>query len=229
VRSIGAVFDRPPVTIVEARGSSDFQSERLVAYELGYRAIPHQRVAVDIATFYNDYDRLRSYITLPPETSGGNDIIPFLLTNEGKGQTYGAEASLTYQATPKWRLRFIYSYLHIDAQRRKGAAAGTVLDLEPGFNPEHQAGVWSSFDLPASTEFDVTARYVSPLPGGPIDIPNYISADARLGFYPGARFRAGIVGKDLLESRHTEFRFPAYSPQVRAVQRRVFVFLAWVF
>ena len=229
VRSIGAVFNRPPVTIIEARGSSDFRSEELVAYELGYRSIPHQRVAVDITTFYHDYDRLRSFIALPPEVSGSNDVLPFTLTNEGQGQTYGAEASLTYQATPRWRLRFIYSYLHIDAQLRDGAPAGTVVDLEPGFNPEHQAGIWSSFDLPGSVELDLAARYVSPLPGGPIDIPEYISADAKIGFYPGARFRAGLVGKDLLESRHTEFRFPAYTPEVRAVQRRIFAFVAWVF
>jgi iron complex outermembrane receptor protein len=229
VRSVGAVFDRPPVTVVAGRGSNDFRSERLVAYELGYRATPHQRVAVDIATFYHDYDRLRSFIGLPPESSGGTEVLPFLLTNEGKAQTYGAEASLTYRATPKWRLRFIYSYLHIAAQRRNGAPPATVVDLEPGFNPEHQAGIWSSFDLFSNIELDLSTRYVSPLPGGPIDIPDYISADAKLGFNPGSRFRAGFVGKDLLEARHTEFRFPAYSPEVRAVRRRIFAFVAWVF
>jgi iron complex outermembrane receptor protein len=229
VRSIGAVFDRPPVTTVVGRGSSSFRSEELVAFELGYRAIPHQRVALDIATFYNDYDRLRSFLPLPPEAAGGEEVLPFQLTNEGQGQTFGAEASLTYQATPRWRLRMIYSYLHIDAQLRDGAPAGTIVDLEPGFNPEHQAGIWSSVDLPGSVELDIAARYVSPLPGGPLDIPGYVSTDAKLGFYPGARFRAGLVGKDLLEPRHAEFSFPGYTPEVRAVRRRIFAFLVWVF
>jgi iron complex outermembrane receptor protein len=229
VRSIGAVFDRPPVTIIEARGVSDFRSEELLAWELGYRATPHQRLAVDLATFYNDYDRLRSFIALPPETAGGNEILPFALGNDGKAQTYGAEASLTYRVSPLWRIRFIYSWLLIAAQRRSGAPAGTLVDLEPGFNPEHQASLWSSFDLPESIELDLAARYTSPLPGGPIDIPGYVTADAKIGFYPGSSLRAGLVGKDLLEPRHTEFRFPAYSPEVRAVKRRVFLFLAWIF
>jgi iron complex outermembrane receptor protein len=229
VTSIGAVFDQPPVTTIEARGSSNFRSEELVAYEVGYRAVPHQRFALDLAGYYNDYDRLRSFIFLPPEPAGSEQIFPILLTNEGKGQTYGGEASLTWQASHRWRVRFIYSYLHIDAQRRDGARPGTVVDLEPGFNPEHQAGIWTSFDLFRNVELDIAARYVSPLPGGPIDIPDYISSDAKLGFYPGSRFRAGFVGKDLLESNHTEFRFPAYSPEVRAVKRRVFAFIAWVF
>ena len=229
VTSIGAVFDQPPVTIIQGRGSSRFRSEELVAYELGYRAIPHQRVAVDLALYYNDYDRLRSFIFLPPETSGSTQIIPILLTNEGKGQTYGAEASLTWQASPRWRLRFIYSYLHLDAQRRDGAPAATVVDVEPGFNPEHQAGIWNSFDIFKNVELDLAARYVSPLPGGPIDIPGYVTSDARLGFYPGSRFRAGFVGKSLLEANHTEFRFPGYTPEVRAVRRRVFAFVAWIF
>jgi iron complex outermembrane receptor protein len=103
------------------------------------------------------------------------------------------------------------------------------VDLEPGFNPEHQAGIWSSVDLPGSVELDIAARYVSPLPGGPLDIPGYVSTDAKLGFYPGARFRAGLVGKDLLEPRHAEFSFPGYTPEVRAVRRRIFAFLVWVF
>ena len=229
VRSIGAVFNQPPVTIIQARGSQNFRSEELVAYEVGYRAIPHQRFAVDLAAYYNDYDRLRSFIFLPPEVSGSDQIFPITLTNEGQGQTYGAEASLTWQASQRLRLRFIYSYLHIDAQLRDGAPAGTVVDVEPGFNPEHQAGIWTSLDLFRNVELDVAVRYVSPLPGGPIDIPDYVSSDAKLSFNPGSRFRAGLVGKGLLESNHTEFRFPAYSPEVRAVKRRVFAFLAWVF
>jgi iron complex outermembrane receptor protein len=229
VRDIGVVFDQPPITIIEARGSPDFRSEELIAYELGYRAIPHQRVAIDLAAFYNDYDRLRSLLPGVQDTSGGIITIPFLLANGAKGQTYGAEASLTYQATAHWRLRFIYSYLHIDAQARNGAPVETIIDLEPGLNPEHQAGLWSSIDLLHSIELDLVARYVSPLPGGPIDTPDYVSADARIGFHPGSRFGAGLVGKDLLEARHTEFSFPAAIPEVRAVQRRVFGFVSWVF
>lgn len=41
-------------------GSRDMVSEELIAYEAGYRSQPHPDLYVDIATFYFDYDNLRS-------------------------------------------------------------------------------------------------------------------------------------------------------------------------
>src|SRR5439155_26324828 len=41
-------------------GSDAFDSEKLLAYEVGYRSQLHPNVSVDLAAFYNDYDDLRS-------------------------------------------------------------------------------------------------------------------------------------------------------------------------
>lgn len=224
------VFDNQgTTTIIEGRGTHHFISEEMVAYEVGYRVTPHQRVSIDLATFYNDYDRLRSLRADVPEIQGSNVVIPFLIENQGKGQTWGGEAALTFQFAPWWRLRFGYAYLDMAIQRRKDALAGTNVDAEPGFNPEHQASIWTSFDLPAGAEFDLAVRYVSPLPGGAHDVPNYISGDAKLGFHLGSRLRASLIGRDLFQPRHVEFRFPAYVPEQRAIERRVSAALAWLF
>ena len=42
----------------------DLDPEEVLAYELGYRAQVHDRLAFDLTVFYNDYDRLRSVETV---------------------------------------------------------------------------------------------------------------------------------------------------------------------
>ncbi|MBC2694706.1 MAG: TonB-dependent receptor [Desulfobacteraceae bacterium] len=42
-------------------GNNDFESEELIAYELGYRVQPMDRFSLDIVAFFNDYDNLRTY------------------------------------------------------------------------------------------------------------------------------------------------------------------------
>ena len=37
-----------------------FKSEELIAYELGYRYYPSTRFSVDLASFFNVYDNLRT-------------------------------------------------------------------------------------------------------------------------------------------------------------------------
>ncbi len=50
----------PAPRLIFLRGSKDFEEERLIAYELGYRFRIERTLAFDLAGFYNDYDHLRS-------------------------------------------------------------------------------------------------------------------------------------------------------------------------
>jgi len=53
-------FYGTPVLIV-LKGSDNFKSERLLAHELGYRVLVAKQFAFDLALFYNNYDKLRTY------------------------------------------------------------------------------------------------------------------------------------------------------------------------
>ena len=46
----------PPVS----EGGPDFTSEQLLSYEAGFRANPRPRLSLSIASYYNDYDNIRS-------------------------------------------------------------------------------------------------------------------------------------------------------------------------
>ncbi len=54
----GGLYPGSPPALVTAEGDNAFASEDLLAYELGYRVRPCERVSLDFATFYNDYSRL---------------------------------------------------------------------------------------------------------------------------------------------------------------------------
>ncbi len=47
-------------------GGANFESETVIAYELGYRAQVGSRLSGSISTFYNDYDDIRSTSPSPP-------------------------------------------------------------------------------------------------------------------------------------------------------------------
>ena len=77
---------------LEIDGSKDFKSERVLAYELGYRTEPMEHVALDAALFYNSYDRLRVLqagepFGEPVGAAPSNLVQPFQLANLMHGHT----------------------------------------------------------------------------------------------------------------------------------------------
>jgi iron complex outermembrane receptor protein len=168
----GALFaGRPPFfppspTIVTAiSGRRGFDSEKLIAYELGYRVQVTPRVSLDLATFYNDYDELRSLepaSTVPDFTKTPAEF-SLSARNNLKGETYGGELSLSYQPTDWWRLRADYALLQTALHVDGGADVHTEHGIE-GSSPQNQFAVRSSIDLPHGFEFDAALRYVDSLP-----------------------------------------------------------------
>ena len=85
----------PPVTRWHRwLGNEDFESERLVAYEIGDRWQPLETLSFDLALFYNDYDRLASLeFGEPFIDTDGRTVIPVINENLTAGRTYGAETA----------------------------------------------------------------------------------------------------------------------------------------
>lgn len=120
--------------------NSTFQSETLIAYELGYRAGFGRRVTTSVSAFYNDYNNLRSL-----SSTGGS--YPLYWANNLKGETYGLELTADYQALDWWRLHVGYDFLSENIYVKPGQtdlnnALGETSD------PEHQVFLRSSMDLP---------------------------------------------------------------------------------
>ena len=175
-------------------GNPDFKSEELLAYELGCRAVLHPKLSADFATFYNDYDHLRTF-----QTVSSGVISP---DNKMTGQTYGAEVTANWQAMEKWRIQANYSFLKILLHQEESGNSGTAEAAERE-NPQHQLVLRSLMDLPFHLELDSSLFYVQRLSG--LRVPSHMVADIRLGWRPTKQWEISVVAQNLLDNHHPEF------------------------
>jgi iron complex outermembrane recepter protein len=206
----------PPFSLVGS--GSKYESEVVIAYELGYRAELAERLTLSISGFYNDYDKIRA--VQPVSGSPGQRTV----LNPLEADTYGVEFSLVWQATNWWRLRGGYTYFdkHVDL----GNSGDPNNGRGEGNDPHHQFLLHSMINLPADLEFDSVLRYVDNLnQRGPL-VPSYVSLDLRLGWQPMPNWEFAIVGQNLLDRRHPEFGAAATRQEI---PRSVYGKATWKF
>ena len=213
----------PFPAVVTVFGSPQFQSEDLLAYELGYRVQATTSFSADIATFYNTYSNLRTAEPGAPRLEGSpvptDIVIPFVAANKMSGGTYGVELFADWRIVPKWRLVGSYSYLQMDINKNANSQDPTP-DIPNGSSPRHQWYVRSSIDLPKHFEHDTTLRFVDHLPS--LNIPSYYSLDAHLGWRPVPSVEFSIGGQNLLNNQHLEFIPDFINTSPTEVKRSIF-------
>jgi iron complex outermembrane receptor protein len=213
----------PLPAVIAVFGSKQFNSEDLLAYELGYRVQATNNLSLDIATFYNNYSNLRTAEPGAPFVEGNpaptDIVIPFVASNKMSGGTYGVELFADWKVVPKWRLAGSYSYLQMNIHKNANSQDPTP-DNPNGISPRHQWYLRSSIDLPKHFEQDTTLRFVDHLPG--LNLPNYYSLDAHLGWRPVTSLELSIGGQNLLDNRHLEFLPDFVNTSPTVVKRSIF-------
>ncbi|HEX2222894.1 MAG TPA: TonB-dependent receptor [Thermoanaerobaculia bacterium] len=201
------------------RGDRGFESEKLTAYELGWRSSIRDGLSLDLSTFFHDYDDLRSQ----ERTPGGIGGIPIILENRLEGETYGAEIRGNLDLTEGWRLHAAYAYLGKDLQLEAGSTDPTGGRAE-GNDPSHRFLLRSQIDLTDRLELDFNLRHVDELPFP--EVPSYTELDLRLGWQANDRLELSLVGVNLLDDSHPELG-PAASRE--EVERSVYGRVLWTF
>ena len=82
-------------------------------------------------------------------------------------------------------------------------------------------------DLPHGIELDVIGRYVSALSS--IQVPAYFTADVRLGWQINQHWEIAVVGQNLIDSRHAEFRPSFIGTPDQEIPRSVYGKITWRF
>ncbi len=216
------LVEAAPPRIALLKGSPNFISETVVAYELGYRAQLGSAVTAAASAFYNDYNDVRS-TSFTPRT-----ILPFFFANNLEGETRGLELSGSYQALAWWQLRASYDLL----EEKLGVKPGQS-DINAALNetsdPEHQCSLSSSMDLPGSVTLDGRFRWVDTLHDNsgatPGSVPAYCELNVRLGWHPTPRLELALVGQNLLHAQHPEYGFP--SPTREEIARTLYGKAIW--
>jgi iron complex outermembrane receptor protein len=176
-------------------GNPDFRSEKVTAYELGYRGNPGSRLSVSASVFYNMYDDLRT-IEITPDV-----LLPLRWDNLMKGSAYGFEAWADFQLAPWWRLSPGVRTLHKDLEFKDGSSEIVGL-RQAGNDPSSRYYLKSSMDWRRFT-FDLMVRRVAELPDPFLD--SYTELNARFGWRAGERLDFAIKGFNLLNETHLEY------------------------
>jgi len=191
------------------QGDTGFDSEKLIAYELGYRTRPTDNSIFNIALFYNDYDDLRSAESSGVSVEDGNSFYSVYPRNHGKGKAVGFELDGSVKPTRKWELKSAYSYLKLDLDTNVGST-DTELEKEQKRSPRHQFNIQSRYDISSNVTFDNILYYVSGITvddnsSNSLKIPAYFRFDTHIGWQYSKNISFDFVGQNLLDKSHTEF------------------------
>jgi len=224
------VVDPPGIPVFpETIGSRAMVAEEVMAYEAGVRVQPTDRFFWDLAVFFNQYENLRStdYPPSPVPGPGGSLVVPGVMANSFRGQTYGFEIAGTYDVTDRWRLYAAYSFMVIPA---------SGMGSEMG-DPKNQIYLQSSWDVYRNIHFDMAWRYVDSLAGkgapglselGATSVPSYNVMDVRLAWDARPGLELAVVGRHLLDGAHPEAPMDPFQGTVNTqVEAEVYGTVTW--
>jgi iron complex outermembrane receptor protein len=176
--------------------STNFNAEKLLAFESGYRGEPASWLSISVNLFYNVYNDLRTTEYLNGVT------IPIELLNGRKGRSYGIEAWGKAQVTPWWRLSLGVSTLH-----KNFHVIDDRTDLQPrnslGADPHWQVVGSSDMDLTPKLRLTLDMRGVGPLDLPP-HVPGYFEAGGQLSYELMDRLELFLAGRNLVHRTHLE-------------------------
>ena len=187
-------FDRNLTAAGLLERATDFESEKLIAYELGYRGQPTTDTSLSASLFLHDYTDLRILAVSP--SSG---LLRF--DNKMEGQIYGIETWADYWLRPWWRFSAGFTLMQKNLDLKPGAITAAY-DQHAGNDPDHQFSLRSAIDLFDNVQFDVSLRSVDDLPRP--SVPSYLQLDMRLAWQVTEQLEVSLSGFNLLDDRHPE-------------------------
>jgi iron complex outermembrane recepter protein len=219
-----------PPRVLTITGNADLLSEEVYAFELGYRFKRGDAFSLDVATFYNIYDKLRTFEpghpVLERDPSPSHLSIPLVIDNRMKGETYGVELAADWRVQDWWRLKGAYTYLGMSLDPDR-TSKDTFSALADGEVPHNQVSLRSTMDLPGHVEVDLWGRYVDPLPT--LKVGSYFTLDVRLAWRPRQDVELAIVGQNLLDSHTLQWSLDRDNRFVTEVERGVYGKLTYGF
>ncbi|MCP3892493.1 MAG: TonB-dependent receptor [Desulfobulbaceae bacterium] len=132
-------------------GNDNYDSQIVVAYEVGYRFLASKSLSFDLALFYNDYNDLRSF-KINPSFNGSYGEVYNKFGNEADGTSHGLELAVAWQLFESLKLDLAYSFIKEDY-----ADINITWD---GESPRNQFSLRANWNITESLSFDLWGRYV---------------------------------------------------------------------
>jgi len=218
-------------------GNPRFQDERLIAYEAGYRTSLADRLSIDLAAYFNDYDHLQttepSISFFEPSPLPAHQVQSLMYQNLMYGEVHGFEIGANWKLTDRWSLRPGYALAKTSMHTDPASADTQTLPFVNGGAPDHSIQLRSHFQLRGNLAWDASAYYVEPLdnegPSANVRIPSNTRLDSGITWKVGERFSVSVVGQNLLRDHHLEFQDVFGSLQSGQIKRSAYAKLTWQF
>ena len=191
-----------------------FRSEKLTAFELGYRGELMERLSLSVSLYYNQYDDIRTHFSTPVV------VLPIQLRNGITGDAYGVEVWGKYGLTDWWRVNFGFSWVQ-RLQTLKPGRTDFSRGQALGQDPSHQFQLRSEMNPFEDWEFDAGLRVIGhvkmrdPATGATrVVLGSYLEGDARVGWNFSEGMTLSLIGQNLFHQYHQEVNDPsAYPPR----------------
>jgi iron complex outermembrane receptor protein len=210
----------PGPTEIALVGNRNFESEKVLALELGYRVQPVEALWLDLAGFYNFYSDLQTFEPGTPfleaTPAPPHAVQPFIIDNRMSGTSYGIEVAARAQPVAGWRIQAAYTFLQLNLDPAPDSRDPAAKHAEHE-SPRNQFYLRSSWDLPSNIQLDVMPRYVGPLAALGVDA--YVELDARVAWRPWPNGEISLAGQNLLHRSHFEFTPSLVFTDASAVER----------
>ncbi|HEY8190268.1 MAG TPA: TonB-dependent receptor, partial [Micavibrio sp.] len=193
----GALVPGFPVEIILVR-NSDFDSEELISYELGYRNQITSDISIDTTAFINSYDKLSSttaeaFTFVPAGVDPAHFQLPIQAVNQMEGEVYGFELASSWNVSSNWKLSGGYTFLNM-VLHAPPVLGGSQDSAEEG-SPQHQLNARSFWNINKKLTLDTMAYYVDDLPR--YDVDGYVRVDMNLGWKIDDGIQFNLVGQNL--------------------------------
>jgi len=195
-------------------GNDDLDAEELIAFELGGRWQPDERVFFDLATFWNIYDDIQN-------TTTDDNTGQLFLDNDADGDGYGFELAVDAKPIDRWSLRGAFSYLKEDFDNQNGSDKV----ISDRYSPKRLFNVRSYFDVTETIELDLALYMVDGL-HDPFDGGEYVRADVRLGWNPTETLEMAIGVQNFGDKVNDEYT--DFAPDNNQSRRQAYFTLAWM-
>ena len=213
---------RTPV-LLQVRGSSLFGNERVAASEAGFRLQRRQLWSLDVALFYNRFERLSSvaygqfHASISPSIDLRQDVY---FSNGRHGTSRGGEVAISGAPRSWWRLHGSYSYLRSVSSPYPGLTG--LVGYSPALDPAHQAKLQSFWNLGRRWQVDLSLYGVGRVPER--KLPGYLRADTRISWRPARNQEWSFVTQDLFNNGRLEWEPDLF---VYSIPTRRAVILRW--
>jgi iron complex outermembrane receptor protein len=215
--------------VVHFLGNTGVGAESAIAYEAGQRIELGRSLSLDVSGFRNRFQDLISPEAgapqlIPPQgASPAYLYLPYFARNAYHAESYGLEASVTWNAAQRWRLIGRYSWLHVGLAPYPGWQPGL---LTPSQSPDGQFNTRSNWDVTRRLQLDAAVYYTGAIRDA--GVSQHLRGDLRLSWHAAEKLDLSTGVQDAFQPSHVELPNNLQNQRL-LVGRNIYGAIVWRF